>query len=107
MNDLDRHKQFYYECREIIGTAMQQMCLRFVLKKYRISIEPESTADEYNNYELMRVSIRWYEGDNKCSLIRIINTYEIRESPLRYEILWCHVKVLNRQIQDHLDGKIP
>jgi hypothetical protein len=106
MNSQDRHKQFYYDCREQIGTAVMQMCKRYALKKYKISIDPESTAKEYNNYELMKVSIKWSEDDDRYLLTRIINTYEIRESPIRQEIIHCHVRILDRQIKSH-SNKIP
>jgi hypothetical protein len=103
VNSQDRHKQFYYECREHIGIAVAQMCQRYALKKYKISIDSESTVEEYNNYKLMKVSIEWSEYADRYSLTRIINMHEIRESPIRQEIINCHVRILDQQIKNHLN----
>jgi hypothetical protein len=103
MNSQDRHKQFYSDCRGQIATAVLQMCQRYALEKYKISIDSESTVEEYNNYELMKVWIEWGEDDDRYLLIRIINTYEIRESPIWQEIINCHVGILDQQIKNHLN----
>jgi hypothetical protein len=105
VNSQDRHKQFYYDCRGQIATAVMQMCEHYALEKYKMSIDSESTVKEYNNYELMKVSIEWREDedDDRYLLTRIINMYEIRESPIRQEIIHCHVRILGRQIENHLN----
>jgi hypothetical protein len=103
MNSQDRHKQFYSDCRGQVATAVLQMCQRYALEKYKISIIFESTVEKYNNYELMKVSIEWSEYDDKYLLTRIINMHEIRGSPIRQEIINCHVRILDQQIKNHLN----
>jgi hypothetical protein len=105
VNSQDRHKQFYSDCRGQIATAVVQMCQRYALEKYKISIVFESTVEEYNNYELMKVWIEWGEDDDRYLLTRIIDMYEIRESLIPQEIINCHVGILDRQIKSHLNEK--
>lgn len=106
LDERELQKQFYYECANQLRTATCKMCQRYALSNFKVSIEPESTIDEYNNYELLKIFVQWREGDRRCSLARIVNTHEIHDSPFRQSIIDCHVKILNQQIQAHLDGKI-
>jgi hypothetical protein len=103
VNSQDRHKQFYSDCRGQIATAVVQMCQRYALEKYKISIVFESTVEEYNNYELMKVSIEWGEDDDRYLLTEIINMHEIRQSWIWQEIINCHVGILDQQIKNHLN----
>lgn len=96
----------YNRVASIVERRVRDLCVNMELDAPSILIVSESTSEMLNDYELLKIHLKWREDASRCSLDRILTVSEILASRDPVSMIERHISEMRQQIiKSHLSNK--